>query len=437
MSAFITLIRREILDHKGAMVYTPLIVAALLAVFAVSGTISLWNNPNYVQVDPARLGQAAQTSTPFTPPIAPQAASGDTTTATTKTLADSSVEKKTETRSSNGDIESTTTTIAPGGKTETRIVVKSSEGDTSTTIIKTTPDGKTSSTTTETNSDGESKNNTDFNVGIQGDGTNIHLNGMGGKNLADMAQALKTLPVGQRIDGTRFIGAGLFTIGIIVVFISLFTIPFILLSSLYDERQDRSILFWKSLPVSDTATVLSKLVSASFVTIGFAFGLAIIVHIIYLVALSILAGHFGIPDVGEAWYLPTIFTMWLDWLLLLIEYVLMALPIYAWFLLASAWSGSKPILLGIVGPMAAALLEFILLHSHYIGDQFGWRLGYNLGDQFKSLNVSSYNGLSSKLFSDALGKILEGYLRPDLWIGIVVAAGLIYASIEVRRRKAL
>ncbi len=436
MSAFITLIRREVADHKGAMLYTPLIVATLLAIFAVSGTISLWNNPDYVKVDPSRIEQAGGLPTPPQLPAA-SPVSGDTSTTTTNTLPDNSVVTKTQSRSSDGDEETTTVTVSPNGSTESRTVARSNDGDTSVTVRKNTPDGKTSSTSTSTHSDGDAENNNDYNVGIQSNGNGIHLNGVGGENLAGVAQALKTLPVGKRIDGTRFIGAGLFAVGIIVVFISLFTIPFVLLSSLYDERQDRSILFWKSLPISDTATVLSKLVSATFVTIGIAFGLGIIVHIIYLAALSILAGHFGIPDISEAWHLPTILTMWFDWLLVLIEYVLMALPIYAWFLLASAWSSSKPILLGIVGPMAAALLEFILLHTHYIGDQFGWRLGYNLGDQLKSLSVTSYNGLSSKLFSDALGKILQGYLRPDLWIGIVVAAGLIYASVEVRRRKAL
>ncbi len=433
MSAFITLIRREVLDHKGAMLYTPLIVAALLAIFAVSGTISLWGNPDYVKLDTSELGRT--TAVPSPPPaLQPAFGSADITTTTTNTLPDNSVVTKTLSRSSDGDEESTTVTVSPDGSKEIKTVARSSDGDTSVTLNKTTPDSKSSSTSTATSPDGDTKDSGDYNVNIQSNDQGIHV---GGKNLADVASALRTLPAGQRIDGTRFIGAGLFTIGVIGVFITLFTIPFVLLSSLYDERQDRSILFWKSLPVSDTATVMSKLVSATFVSIGIAFSLGIIVHVIYLVALSILAGHFGIPDIGEAWHLPTIFTMWFDWLLLLIEYVLMALPIYAWFLFASAWSSSKPILLGIVGPMAAGLLEFILLHTHYIGDQFGWRLGYNLSDQLKSLSISSYSGLSSKLFSDALGKILEGYLRPDLWIGVVVAAGLIYATIEVRRRKAL
>ena len=33
---------------------------------------------------------------------------------------------------------------------------------------------------------------------------------------------------------------------------------FYCLDALYGERRDRSILFWKSLPVSDLTTVLSK-----------------------------------------------------------------------------------------------------------------------------------------------------------------------------------
>ena len=58
-------------------------------------------------------------------------------------------------------------------------------------------------------------------------------------------------------DSYMLFGAPLFAILGFVVF-------FYCLNSLYDERRDRSILFWKSLPISDRDTVLSKLISAEY-----------------------------------------------------------------------------------------------------------------------------------------------------------------------------
>ena len=37
---------------------------------------------------------------------------------------------------------------------------------------------------------------------------------------------------------------------------------FFCLGALFDDRKDRSVLFWKSLPISDQATVLSKVAMA-------------------------------------------------------------------------------------------------------------------------------------------------------------------------------
>ena len=55
-----------------------------------------------------------------------------------------------------------------------------------------------------------------------------------------------------------------------------FVVFFYCLGSLYDERKDRSVLFWKSLPVSDRDTVLSKALSALVVapTLAIAVGIA-------------------------------------------------------------------------------------------------------------------------------------------------------------------
>ena len=64
----------------------------------------------------------------------------------------------------------------------------------------------------------------------------------------------------------------------------------------YDERKDRSVLFWKSLPVSDRDTVLSKAVSALVVAPTLAISVAIASMFCFLVLISIFVlVHGGNP----------------------------------------------------------------------------------------------------------------------------------------------
>src|SRR5579864_7816083 len=63
----------------------------------------------------------------------------------------------------------------------------------------------------------------------------------------DPAQQHDLLANGYELSGALIMGTAL----IVGVFYSL--------DALYGERRDRSILFWKSLPISDLTTVLSKL----------------------------------------------------------------------------------------------------------------------------------------------------------------------------------
>src|SRR5690625_2852310 len=80
---------------------------------------------------------------------------------------------------------------------------------------------------------------------------------------------------------------GLASFQAIFVLILLLTIPFYLLSCLYTDRRDQSILFWKSLPVSETRSVLTKLGTAVFLapaiyTLGHRYR-----HVLYIAAPAI------------------------------------------------------------------------------------------------------------------------------------------------------
>src|SRR3954469_7533219 len=119
---------------------------------------------------------------------------------------------------------------------------------------------------------------------------------------------------------------------------------FYCLDALYGERRDRSNLFWKSLPVSDLTTVLSKaitpLVILPLVTFAITTGLQWIM-LLMSTAVLLLSG-LGVPTL---WTHASLFQLWLMLLYhLLTVHGLWYAPVYGWLLLISAWARRAPFL---------------------------------------------------------------------------------------------
>lgn len=123
---------------------------------------------------------------------------------------------------------------------------------------------------------------------------------------------------------------------------------FYALSSLYDERQDQSVLFWRSLPISDSLTVASKLVIA-----------IILVPVIILLAQAIVTVLFlGLESFSYliAYYGKTI--------ALMSKIILWSiLPTIAWCLLCSAVANKNPFLLAFVAPIVFVLIDKLFLNG--------------------------------------------------------------------------
>jgi ABC-2 type transport system permease protein len=148
-------------------------------------------------------------------------------------------------------------------------------------------------------------------------------------------------------------------IGISIVFtiVMVFVVFFYLLGALYDDRKDRSILFWKSMPASDVQTVASKLLSAMVVVPLIFWIVLILTQILMIVTASIM-----VLSVGEnPW---TLFLSELNplhaWFLVLCSYLAGAiwyLPFYGWLLLVSAFAPRIPLLFAVIPPVVVALLQ--------------------------------------------------------------------------------
>ncbi len=136
-----------------------------------------------------------------------------------------------------------------------------------------------------------------------------------------------------------------------------FVIFFYLLGSLYDDRKDRSILFWKSLPVSDTLTLASKLITAMVVIPTFFVLILVITHII----MAIIGSAMILSVDGNPWTLFLGVTNPLKaWAMIAASWFahsIWALPMYGWLMLVSAFAPRVPLLFATLPLLVFAVLQ--------------------------------------------------------------------------------
>jgi len=134
---------------------------------------------------------------------------------------------------------------------------------------------------------------------------------------------------------------------LVVLFFVLF---FFLLGSLFDDRKDQSILFWKSLPISDASTVISKLLTAMFfVPLVFVFIFLLSIIAIMLLYSVILLFH-GLNPIQLVWSPASLFSGAKIMLLGIMVQMLWTLPIYGWLIFSSSISKRRPFLFAVFVP---------------------------------------------------------------------------------------
>ena len=229
-----------------------------------------------------------------------------------------------------------------------------------------------------------------------------------------------------------------------------FVVFFYCLGSLYDERKDRSVLFWKSLPVSDRDTVLSKAASALLVAPLIAVGVAIACMFGFLLLLStFVLLHNGNPMTlvrGPGNPLQLAGSM----LATIPVYALWALPTVGWLLLCSAWSKSKPFLWAIMLPVFSGIFIswFDIMNLFDLESGWFWKnivarglLSAVPGTWFDVAHINNAHITSSEAARQiesvhqllSLKTTYSVLLTPQLWIGAVVGAAMIYGAIRLRR----
>jgi hypothetical protein len=161
-------------------------------------------------------------------------------------------------------------------------------------------------------------------------------------------------------ERVRYINAGLQALGGPLIVILWFVMFFYLLYSLYDDRRDRSILFWKSMPVSDSMTVISKLVTGLWlVPLIYLLGVAIL-QLAAMLMLSVATLGTEISMWETVWGPASIFSNWIQYLGALMFYSLWALPFFGWLIAVSAYAKSVPLVWVLGVPLALTFVERVL-----------------------------------------------------------------------------
>ena len=201
---------------------------------------------------------------------------------------------------------------------------------------------------------------------------------------------------------------------------------FYCLDALQGERRDRSILFWKSLPVSDLTTVLSK-ASIPFVILPLLTFVITVATQWIMLLLSTAALLGSGQSVAMLWSQLPLFQMSLMLLYhLLAVHSLWYAPFYGWLLLASAWAKRAAFLWAALPLLAISIVERIAFNTSHFGALLAYRFsGGPAGGSFTARNIAM-----DPMMQLTPGKFLTS---PGLWLGLAVTAAFLAAAVRLRR----
>ena len=234
-----------------------------------------------------------------------------------------------------------------------------------------------------------------------------------------------------------------FPIGIVLFFV----LFFYGLGSLYNDRADRSVLFWKSL--SDTETVLAKLFAITLLAPVLSIAAMILLQLGFLVLLTLYAMLHGVNAIPLLWSPTHLVTLWFRLILRIPINALWSLPSVGWLFLCSSFVRSKPFLWATLVPILSGILVtwFSLMQSFSLTSVWYWK--NIVGRALLSLvpgswawfdfNVESLSRINNPsqvadafLSLDVLGRQL---MSLQLWTGAVIGVAMIVASIYFRRKR--
>ncbi len=217
------------------------------------------------------------------------------------------------------------------------------------------------------------------------------------------------------------------TIAVPFYWVLLFVSVFALVACVYDERRDRSVLFWKSMPVSDTRTILSKYVYVAWVmpllTAAFIF-------VAQLYAIVLFGAYVEDGMGGRVWANSGLLITLVQLVLGFVLNGVVLLPVFGWILLVSAAARSAPLLWVLGVPLTLSILEGIFFDSGVFARLVGWHVA------MPTLPRAHYDGEAQGMGIElpTLAGQLEVLGTTNFWLGAIVGVGLLAATVWVRAR---
>jgi len=201
------------------------------------------------------------------------------------------------------------------------------------------------------------------------------------------------------------------------------------LDALHGERRDRSILFWKSLPVSDLTTVLSKVSIPLVVLPLVAFVASLATQLAMLTWSTFILTVSGV-GAARLWTELPLFQMTVVLAYGLTVHALWHAPLYGWLLLVSAWARRVPFLWAVLPPLATFALEAIVFQTTHLASWVGYRLIGSMKVAF-ALEGHKHEDID-RLAQLAPARFLT---TPGLWLGLLAAAAFLVAAARLRRNR--
>jgi ABC-2 type transport system permease protein len=226
----------------------------------------------------------------------------------------------------------------------------------------------------------------------------------------------------------------------IFVFAMWFVIIFYCLDALYAERKDKSILFWRSLPITDAETVISKLLTAMIAVPVATMAAVVISNLLNLVIISFWVSAEGVNPFRFIWGAAPLFDTWSAVLIYLMAIPVWLAPLLGWFLFIGAWAKNAKFLSAVMPIAVLPILEYIFFKS--------WNLGWAILNRLaiEMMPIYDISQFAEGFDEDDLHSLLEqdisllslldvsGFLTSiDVWIGLLICGAFVTAAIYVRR----
>ena len=280
---------------------------------------------------------------------------------------------------------------------------------------------------------------------VQNNLVQVTDNGVTTTTHTGISSAFKAMPAEKKQQLAETVASSYLAAGAPLFLILAAVAFFYCLGALYDERRDRSILFWKSLPVSDTQTVVSKVFIAAVVAPVITIAVATLVSLLLLLIVGTAFAVSGVNLFGLVLSNSALYLAPLQLLGILPVYVLWALPTIGWLLMVSAWAKSKVFLWAVGTPVIALIVVRWISYLLALPINMDWFIENVIARGLVGLFPGNWLILARinpvQLSDDShrlmMSKLLEhswlSLMTPNAWIGAVAGVGMILVAIRLRR----